>query len=177
MNPASMAVKSSTHKMLRCARLDDTDEQIFEKAAEAGEWAIPGSFEFLDDEESSLTGKRLQAFNAGFLGLTSFGWCTLASIASATDEQIQEAVEQLGRHLLDNYGAPDRAAALEAARSEVAYAESLCEYEVGTLIAVERELTNKGIEERFKRFVPDQEADWEDAKPISLSDLVKHEDL
>lgn len=172
-----MAANKSKRKMLRCARLDDTDEEIFEHAAEAGEWAIPGSFEFLDDDESSLTGKRLQAFNGGFLGLTSFGWCTIVSIASATDEQIDEAVEQLSRHLLEHFDAPDRAAARKAARSEVAYAESLCEHEIGTLVALERELTDNGIEERFKRFVPDQEADWEDAKPISLSDLVKHEDL
>lgn len=172
-----MAGKKSTRKMLRCARLDSTDEEIFDNAAQAGEWAIPGSFEFLDDDESSLTGKRLQAFNGGFLGLTSFGWCTIVSIASATEEQIDEAVEQLSRHLIDNHGAPDRAAARKAARSEVAYAESLCEHEVGTLVAVERELTDEGIEERFKRFVPDQHADWEDARPISLSDLVKQDDL
>ena len=87
-----MAANKPTRKMLRCARLDDTDEEIFEHAAQAGEWAIPGSFEFLDDDESSLTGKRLQAFSAGFLGLSSFGWCTIVSIASATDEQIDEAV-------------------------------------------------------------------------------------
>lgn len=172
-----MPVDRSTRKMLRCARLDDSDEEIFEQAAEPGEWAIPGSFEFLDDEESSLQGKRLQAFHAGFLGLSSFGRSTLVSIASATEEQIQEVVEQLSAHLLEHYGAPDRAAARHAARSEIEYAESLCEYEVGTLIAVERELTEQGIEERFKRFVSNQVADWESAKPISLSDLVKQDDL
>lgn len=172
-----MAGTRATRKMLRCARLDNTDEEIFDNAAEAGEWAIPGSFEFLDDDDSSLTGKRLQAFNGGFLGLTSFGWCTIVSIASATDEQIQEAVDQLSQHLLDNHGAPDRPAALQAARSEVAYAESLCEHEIGTLIAVERALTEQGIEEKFKRFIPNQDADWEDARPISLSDLVKQDDL
>lgn len=172
-----MSGRNATRKMLRCARLDDSDEEIFEKAARAGEWAIPGSFEFLDDDEASLAGKRLQAFNAGFLGLESFGWCTVVSIASATEGQIQEAVEQLSRHLLDNYGAPDLAAARQAARSELAYAESLCEHEIGTLVAVERSLTEDGIEEKFKRFLPTQEADWEDARPISLSDLVKHEDL
>lgn len=172
-----MSGRKSTRKMLRCARLDDTDEGIFENAAAAGEWAIPGSFEFLNDDESSLTGKRLQAFNAGLLGLTTFGWCTIASIASATEDQIQEAVEQLSRHLLDNHGAPDQAAARKAARSEIQYAESLCEYEIGTLVAVERQLTGDGIEEKFKRFIPSQNADWEEAKPISLSDLVKQDDL
>lgn len=165
------------HRMLRCARLDDSDVEVFENAAEAGEWAIPGSFEFLDDDEASLTGKRLQAFNTGFLGLGSFGWCTLVSINTASEEQFQEAVDRLSQHLLDRHGAPDRAAARQAARSELAYAESLCEHEIGTLVAVERQLTDNGIEERFKRFLPTQEADWEDAKPISLSDLVKQDDL
>lgn len=172
-----MTSGKSTRRMLRCARLDDSDEEVFEQAAEAGEWAIPGSFAFLDDDETSLTGRRRQAFNAGFLGLGSFGWCTIVSVATASEEQIQEAVNQLSQHLLDHYGAPDRAAARQAARSELAYAESLCEHEIGTLVALERELTADGIEERFKRFVPTQDADWEDAKPISLSDLVKQSDL
>jgi len=171
-----MSTGNTHRKLLRCARLDDSDEEIFETAAQAGEWAVPGSFEFLDDDESDLTGKRLQAFNGGFLGLKSRGWCSLVSIASATDDQIQEAVDQLAGHLFDNHGAPDRAAALQAARSEIEYAESLCEHEMGTLIAVDRELTDKGIEEKFKRFIPRQDADWENAKPISLSDLVKEED-
>lgn len=172
-----MAGERSTRKLLRCARLDETDEEIFEQTAQPGEWAIPGSFEFLDDDEAELTGKRLQAFRSGFLSLETYGWCTIVSVASATDDQIQQAIENLSRHLLDNHGAPDQAAARQAARSEIAYAESLCEHEIGTLIAVERELSDKGIEERFKRFLPTQDADWENAKPISLSDLVKQDDL
>ena len=167
----------STRKMLRTVRLDGSDQEVFEKAAEAGEWAIPGGFEFLDDDDSTLTDKRLQAFRAGFLGLTSFGRSTIVSIASASDDQIQAAVECLAGHLMDHYGAPDRAAALQAARSELEYAESLCEQATGTLIAVERSLTEKGVEEKFKRFIPNQTADWESAKPLSLADLVKQDDL
>lgn len=166
-----------TRRMLRCVRLDNSDEEVFEKAAEAGEWAIPGSFEFLNDDDATLQGKRLQAFQGGFLGLATFGRSTIVSIASASEDQIREATEQLGRHLLDHYGAPDRSAALQAARSEIEYAESLCEYGIGTLIAVQRELTEDGVEEKFKRFVPNQAVDWESAKPLSLSDLVKHDDL
>lgn len=166
-----------TRKMLRSARLDESDEEIFEHAAQPGEWAIPGSFEFLDDDDASLAGKRAQAFRAGFLGLGSFGRSTIVSISPATEEQIREAIEQLTRHLVDEYGAPDRAAAREAARSEVEYAQSLCQYEVGTLIAMERTLTAEGIEESFKRFVPNLGADWENARPLSLADLVKQDDL
>lgn len=172
-----MAGAKATRKLLRCARLDNSDDEIFERPAQAGEWAIPGSFEYLDDDESTLTGKRLQAFRAGFLGLGSFGRSTLASIASATEDQVAEAIEQLSDHLLDAYGAPDRAAARQAARAEIEYAETLCDHDIGSLIAVERELTEQGIEERFKRFVSNDVADWESAKPISLSDLVKQDDL
>lgn len=172
-----MTGDKSSRKLLRTARLDNSDEEIFELPADAGEWAIPGSFEFLDDDESSLTGRRLQAFQGGFLGLTSFGRSTLVAIASASGNQIQQAIEQLAGHLLERYGAPDMAGARRAARSELEYAESLCEYDVGTLIAVERTLSEDGIAERFKRFIPSQTADWEDAKPISLSDLVKQDDL
>lgn len=164
-------------KLLRCARLDDSDEEVFETAAQPGEWAIPGSFEFLHDDESTLKGKHLQAFRSSFLGLSSFGRTTLVSIASATQGQVQQAIEQLGQHLLEHYGAPDLKAALQAAKSEIEYAESLCEYEVGTLIAVERELAEQGVEEKFKRFIHNQAVDWEEAKPISLSDLVKQDDL
>lgn len=169
--------KSKTHKLLKCIRLDNSDEEVFEKPAEAGEWAIPGSFEFLGDNDTTLQGKRLQAFRAGFLGLTSFGRSTIVSIASVTEDQIRDSIESLGQYLLDHYGAPDRSAARQAARSEIEYAESLCEYEIGTLIAVERELTEDGVEEKFKRFIPSQTADWESAKPLSLADLVKQNDL
>lgn len=172
-----MARFDPTHKMLRSARLDDTDEQVFRKAAKPGEWAIPGSFEFLDDDETSLEGRRLQAFRSGFLGLTSFGRTTIVSISPATEDDIREAIDRLSRHLLEEYGAPDLAAARHAARSEVEYAESLCQYDVGTLIAVDRALTDEGVEESFKRFIPSQSADWENASPLSLADLVKQNDL
>lgn len=172
MDPGKSALK-----MLCSARLDETDDEIFEKAAQPGEWAIPGSFEFLDDDDTALSGKRLQAFRAGFLGLSSFGRSTIVSIAAATEDQIAEAIERLSRHLLDEYGAPDQAAARQAARAEIEYAQSLCQYEIGTLIAVERELTDEGVEEKFKRFIPTQVVDWEKAKPISLADLVKQDDL
>jgi hypothetical protein len=167
----------SNRKMLRSARLDESDEEIFERAAQPGEWAIPGSFEFLDDDDTTLAGERMQAFRAGFLGLGSFGRSTIVSISPATDDQIREAIEQLSRHLLDEYGAPDRAAARQAARSEIEYARSLCQYEIGTLIAIERTLTPDGLEESFKRFVPNISADWENARPLSLADLVKQDDL
>ena len=43
-------------KLLRCIRLDPSDTFAFEKAAEPGEWVVPGSFIYLDQDVSSLKG-------------------------------------------------------------------------------------------------------------------------
>ena len=166
---------TANHKLLRCVRLDDSDLEIFEQAAEPGEWVVPGGFEFLDDEHS-LSGRRLQAFRCGFLGLTSFGRTTLATIASASEPEFRQAIEALAQHFVDRYGAPDPATAAPAAREEIEYAESLCEYPEGTLICIERELDDNGISEKFKRFVPSNTADWQAAKPIGLKDLMEDDE-
>ena len=59
-------------RLPRTLRLDRSDTLIFDRAAEPGEWAVPGSFAFWDDAPGALSGRRQQAFRAGFLGLGSF---------------------------------------------------------------------------------------------------------
>ena len=71
----------------RTIRLDPSDTLVFERAAEPGEWAVPGGFAFWDEAPEAMPGKRRQAFRAGFLGLASFGWSTLVEVAEATPEQ------------------------------------------------------------------------------------------
>ena len=131
-------------------RLDDSDTHVFERAAEPGEWAIPGSFTFADVEPDTLDGKRLQAFRGGFLGLQSFGWSTLVEIGEIADEEFDIMVNALALHFVARYGAPDAKAALPAAEAEAEFAAGLCEYEPHTLLAVEREFGPDGIIERFK---------------------------
>ena len=63
-------------RLLRTIRLDASDALVFPRAADPGEWAVPGGFCFWDDDVAALEGKRRQAFRAGFLGLASFGWST-----------------------------------------------------------------------------------------------------
>ncbi|MFQ5763830.1 MAG: DUF6505 family protein, partial [Rhodospirillales bacterium] len=65
----------------RTIRLDESDRRVFERAAEPGEWAIPGTFVFADADPATLSGKARQAFAHGFLGLESFGWSTLVEVA------------------------------------------------------------------------------------------------
>jgi hypothetical protein len=152
-------------KLPRAVRLDDSDIEVFAIPAKPGEWAVPGGFEFLDHDCASLSGKPLQAFKSGFLGIGSFGRTTLTAITEASEADFRSAVEQLAVFLVNHHGAPNLAAAMQAADEEVSYAESLCEYEINTLLAVEREFTVEGISERFKRFIPSG-SEWDRAKPL-----------
>lgn len=137
-------------RLLRTIRLDPSDGLVFPRAAEPGEWAVPGGFCFWDDDPAAIEGKRRQAFRAGFLGLGSFGWSTLVQVVSATPAQREEAVAALATHLRAAYGAPDEAAARAAAEEEVAFAESLCEHPPGTLVALSRSVEDGDVRERFR---------------------------
>ena len=60
-------------KLLRTIRLDASDTFVFERAAQPGEWAVPGAFVFLDADPATLEGKARTAFRSGFLGVSSLG--------------------------------------------------------------------------------------------------------
>ncbi|MCX7373646.1 MAG: DUF6505 family protein [Alphaproteobacteria bacterium] len=138
-------------KLPRTLRLDASDGVVFPRAAEAGEWAIPGGFVFWDDTDDTLTGKRRQAFRAGFLGLGSFGWSTLVEVAEASFADRRDALDALAAHILAEHGAPDMDAARAAAEEEVAFAESLCaEHAPGIALALERRVEDGDIRERFR---------------------------
>ena len=141
-------------KFLRTIRLDDSDTQVYEKACEPGEWAVPGSFSFLEADPRELSGKRLQAFKSGFLGTVTFGWSTLVEIAEIDDDEYQRVIDRLATHFMRDYGAPHIAAALPAAGEEVDYAATICEYPLHTLLAVEREFGDEGIVESLKVIKP-----------------------
>ena len=142
-------------KFLRSIRLDDSDTQVYEKACEPGEWAVPGSFAFVDVDPAELQGKRLQAFRSGFLGTKTFGWSTLVEIAEMSDDEFQEVIDRLAAHFIEHYGAPHIAAALPAAGEEAHYANAICEYPLHTLLAIEREFGDEGIVESLKMIKPD----------------------
>jgi hypothetical protein len=141
-------------KLLRTIRLDPSDIFVFEKAAEPGEWAVPGSFVFWNTDPSALEGKARSAFRAGILGIDSLGWSTLAQIVEANDEQHAAAVEMLARRLVENCGAPDLTLARLAASEEIAYAASLCDHPLDTLVAVHRAHEDESIRETFRTLRP-----------------------
>ena len=152
-------------RLPRTLRLDASDLQIFETAAAPGEWAVPGTFAFSEAEPEALSGKEKLAFASGWLGTESFGRSTLVEVAEIEEAAFFAVVERLARHFVENYGAPDLAAALPAARAEADYASGLCEHKLHSLLAVERSFTDEGISERFRLVQPERSGDhakiWE----------------
>ena len=71
-------------RLPRTIRLDQSDTFVYARAAEPGEWAVTGTFLFFGADPASFSGKQRQAFRAGFLGIDSFGWSTLAVVTEAS---------------------------------------------------------------------------------------------
>ena len=171
-------------KLLRTIRLDPSDTFVFEKAAEPGEWAVPGSFVFWNQDPSSFEGKQRTAFRAGLLGIASLGWSTLAQIVDADNDDHAEAVEMLAQRLVENFGAPEITLARLAASEEIAYASSLCDHPLDTLIAVHRVQEGDSIRETFRTLRPRNgpkplrafsflEAEGDEDEPVEQVDLSR----
>jgi hypothetical protein len=94
-------------KLLRTIRLDPSDTFVFERAAEPGEWAVPGAFVFLDADPAALEGKARTAFRSGFLGIATLGWSTLVQVVEASEEQRSAVIDALAQQLVAHFGAPD----------------------------------------------------------------------
>lgn len=141
-------------KMLRTIRLDVSDTKVFAEAAEPGEWAVTGTFVFVDADPADWTAKDQLAFRNGWLGTESFGRATFAQVADVKDDAFDETVRRLAAHLYENFGAPDMGAAVAAAREEVEYAASLADHPAGTLLAIEREFGDAGVTERTRIIEP-----------------------
>lgn len=150
-------------KFLRTIRLDPSDTFVFARAAEAGEWAVPGSFMFMDADVEALGPKQRAAFRSGFLGAASFGWSTLAIVTPVTEAERGALLTDFATALMRELGAPDIATARAAAAEEIAFAASLCDHPENTLIAVHRSLEDGELRERFRTLRPRAEALGPDA--------------
>ena len=142
-------------RLARTIRFDRSDENVFERPAEEGEWAVSGAFEFSDWTEDDLAGKRRQAFANGWLGLGTFGRSTFVAVAEITPAEYAGAVEALARHFVEVYGAPSPEAARPVAADELADMRAMCEdHDANTLLIVSRELVPAGVAEAFRAIRP-----------------------
>lgn len=168
-------------RLLRTIQLDVSDTLVFERAATPGEWAVTGSFLFMDGDPSALAGKRRAAFRQGFAGVQSLGFSSLAVVTMIRHDELTEATEQLAQALIEQLGAPDHDTALEAAREEIRFAASLCingsePYPEGTVIAMTRSVEDGAIKEQFRslarRETGTQERDWSsDARAFAIIEV------
>jgi Family of unknown function (DUF6505) len=158
-------------KLLRTIRLDPSDTFIFERAAEPGEWAVPGGFVFFDTDPTALEGKARVAFRSGFLGIASLGFSTLVQIVAASEADHAAAVECLAEQLVARFGAPHLATARRAAAEEFAFAASLTDHPPDTLIAMHRVHADGAIRETFRTLKPRG-----GAKPLRAFSFLEVED-
>ncbi len=144
-------------KLARTIHFDESDQNIFSRPAESGEWAIPGGFEFSNWSEADLSGKARQAFANGWLSLESFGRATLVAVAQVEEAELEALVQKLAGHFVSVYGAPNEEAALPHAKDELDYMIELCaDHDPNTLLIVSRELTESGVKESFRAIVPSE---------------------
>ena len=155
MPPSACQSQAEIVKLPRTIRLDPSDTFVFERVAEPGEWAISGSFLFLDAAPESLNAKQRHALRSGFLGVASLGFSTLATVSPATQEEFDAARDMLATAFVEKFGAPSSTEARKAADAELIYAQSLCDHPAGTLIAVQRTFDESGaLREQFRTLRP-----------------------
>ena len=142
-------------KFAKTIHLDVSDAKAFPHAARTGEWAVAGTFAFTEAEPRLFSNKERLAFRNGWLGLESFGRATFVEVALIPEQQFEDVVRRLGAHLREAYCAPDMLAAVEAARHEVKDMAGLCDHPAGTLLSIERQFTDEGIDE-IVRVIPPQ---------------------
>ena len=138
-------------KFAKTIRFDKSDLNIFPLASEEGELAIVGTFNFYNLKQDDLKGKVKQAFSNGFMGCTTFGYSTLVSLVNIKEKELQQLKTNLGKFLIDNYGAPSREIAESVANEEINFMLDLCKnHEIGSLLSLSRTWENDGIKERFR---------------------------
>ncbi len=156
--------------LARVIRLDESDENVFDRAAEPGEWAIPGTFAFANWTEAELSDSRAQLrFRNSWLGLESFGQATVVAVAAVTEAEREALIIRLSEHFVAEYGAPDLDAARPVAEEEIGQMQSLCDdHEPNTMILLDRSLEDVGVRERIRIVAP---------RSASLEAFAVHGDL
>ncbi len=138
-------------KYAKTIRFDKSDLNIFPSVAMEGELAVVGTFSFFDLNAETLKGKRKQAFSNAFLGIPSFGYSTLISLAEVEEIDLRDLKLKLSKHFFKNYKAPSFEHANKAADDEINLMLDLCrKHDKGSLISVSREMTSEGIKENFR---------------------------
>jgi hypothetical protein len=138
-------------KFAKTIRFDKSDLNIFPLASEEGELAVVGTFNFYNLKQQDLNGKIKQAFSNGFMGCNTFGYSTFVSLVNISKKELQQLKIDLGKYLVDNFGAPTKEMAEKAATEEINFMLDLCKnHEIGSLLSLTRTWEDEGIKEKFR---------------------------
>ena len=143
-------------KFLKAVRLDDSDSRVYgqENAAEDGEWLVSGGYAVCD----LASGQHIRPHchcDSSFIGLASFGRCTIAEVVEIDEATYRQHIETLTRYFLNSLGAPSEEAARALAEEEVAYTADLCESfnsEVWVTVKRSPKQDGEGFDEHYSVF-------------------------
>ena len=144
-------------KLAKTIQLDVSDTHVFERPAKVGEWAITGTFAFIDGDPSNWSNKRQLAFRAAWLGIGSFGNSTFVQVVEMSNHEYEQAIQALAIYLADVYNAPNQEAAKQAARQEIDDMVTMCDHPPGTLLTIERSIADENITEKTSVLAPSGE--------------------
>jgi len=136
--------------LAKTVQLDPSDLHIFERPAETGEWAIAGTFSFVDSDPETWSKKQKLAFQSAWLGIGSFGYSTFVQATAISSSEYDQLLLTLTAHLTDHYMAPSLEAATDAAKQEIDDMATLCNHSPGTLLAIERTIDGHKIREKTR---------------------------
>ena len=144
-------------KLAKTLQLDVSDTQIFDRVAKVGEWAITGTFAYIESDPSSWSNKNQLAFRAAWLGIGSFGYSTFVQATEISTQEFKQTLQILAAYLAEEYNAPTQEAATMAAQQELDDMAKLCNHPPGTLLAIERTITEQNISEKTRIILPTSE--------------------
>ena len=141
-------------KLAKTIQLDVSDTHVFERVAEVGEWAITGTFSFVDIDPSNWTSKQQLAFRTAWLGIGSFGHSTFVQVVEMSNPEYEQAIQTLSKYLTDVYNAPSQETAKSAAQQEIDDMIAMCDHPPGTLLSIERSIAEQNITEKTSVLAP-----------------------
>ena len=144
-------------KLAKTIRLDASDTHVFDRPAELGDWAITGTFSFVDSDPTDWSGKQQVTFRTAWLGIGSFGHSTFVQVTEISAPDYEQALHTLAEYLAENYDAPSLEAATRAAGQEIDDMAGLCDHPTGTLLAMERAFSEQNITEKASVLTPSED--------------------
>jgi len=137
-------------KLAKTIQLDTSDKNIFEVSAKPNEWAISGTFAFVDGNPDSWPKKHQFAFQSAWLGLPSFGYSTFVQVTNIKEFKYKIIIKNLRKILMNIYNAPNLKTAEQTAKRNIDDMVSLCSHPDGTLLAIERQIVDDTITESVR---------------------------